>query len=741
MAEAMLRTLPSVGVTASVLAVLTAGPALAQVADLQVYPESVTLAVGERKEVLAVAYDRGGNVVTEVQFNWAESDAGIVRVDIDRAAPPGVAYLIGVGAGMARVTVTVGPRQQHFSVTVAGNPVGGAQGTGVATILRLEPQPLYLFPLEDVQLRAVFLKDDGSPAAYSPLTWRSFRDEVAQVDQNGKVVGIQPGPGVIEATSQSGLQARIQVQVASTEWAFAAPSLGLSPLLSDTIRVIVPSQSNRRVDGRWFQWRPADPNIASVSPLGVVTAISAGHTDVVATGFGQEMRIPVSVHREVVGLNILPSRQDTVIVPLGGTRRFIALPVASDETVIPDAPVHWVPGDTTVLGYDLRDSLALGRKIGVTTLTAKAASNWEAAWTVRVVAAGLVLDGERLGMSLPDRISLRASFADSSGAPLSPATDVTWTSNNPDVLQVDERGTLVPIARGRAQVVAGTPWGVADTATVFVQGEILVTSTRLGSADLYAFDRGDPSAFTPITAGAGDDIGPVYSPDGSQVAFASNRDGNFEIYVMDADGVNPLRVTQTTANETEPAWTPDGRQLLYQADASGTLQVWIMNADGSNQRPLTEGPPNHEPVVSPDGSTVAFTSVRDGNYEIFLMNLDGSNQRNLTQTASLHERAPAWLGNGTVLYVLEERMGRTATRIVARQELSGGVLPLTEPTLLVTDFAVAPAGDVLAVTAESPGPSGGVARRLFMIPLDGESAFEVPRAGEHDQLVRPAFRP
>lgn len=166
-----------------------------------------------------------------------------------------------------------------------------------------------------------------------------------------------------------------------------------------------------------------------------------------------------------------------------------------------------------------------------------------------------------------------------------------------------------------------------------------------------------------------------------------------------------------------------------------------MSADGSNQRPLTEGPPNHEPVVSPDGLTIAFTSVRDGNYEILLMNMDGSNQRNLTQTPFLHERAPAWLGSETVFYVLEQRQGRSATRVVARRDLGGEEQLLTEPTLLVTDFAVAPAGDVLAVTAESPGPTGGVARRLFMIPLNGESAFEVPRAVDHEQLVRPAFRP
>ena len=737
----MLRTIRSVGITVSALAAATAGHAAAQrVSDLQVSPESVSIGVGERKEVMAVAYGSGGDVMTQVTFAWAESDAAVVQVEADQANP-GSAYLMGTGPGAATVTVRVGTVERSISVEVVGNPMA-MQGEGVATILRLEPQQLYLFPLEDIQLRPVFLKDDGSLAGYSPITWRSFRSDVARVEQDGKVIGVTTGIGVIEATTQSGLTARIQVQVANPEWAFTVPIFALSPLQSDTVRVVVPDQNSRPVENRWLTWGTSNPNVVTVSPLGVVTAISAGQAEVGANGFGQELRLPVRVHREVESFLVTPRVADTVIVPLGGVRRIAAVPEAIDETVIADAPVNWTVGDTSILSYSVEDTAASGKAIGATTLTATAAGGMEVAWNVKVVAAGLALDRNRLGMSLDDQVILAPFFADSVGEPLSPATDVTWTSTDEAVLQVSSTGTLTPISRGRSQVIASTPWGVADTALVFVQGEILVTSTRNGPADLFALDPADPGALSQISEGPGDEIGAAYSPDGSRIVYASNRDGNFELYVVDADGQNHTRVTMTTANEAEPGWTPDGEQIVYQSDGSGGLQIWIMNADGSNQRALTEGTAaNLEPAVSPDGSKIVFTSVRDDNYEVYVMNFDGSDQQNITQTEFPHERAPAWLGDDAVVYVREEREDRTSTWIVVRHALDGETQTLTQPTLVVTDFAISSTGELLAVTTQSPGPTGGVARRIYLIPLNGDTPVEVPRAGDHDQMVRPAFRP
>ncbi len=737
----MARTRTTVGLLAVVCSAVVSGRSVAQVADLQVIPASVSLAVGDRQEVLAVAYNSRGDVISQITFRWAVTDSAVARVEIDRAAPPGVVNVIGLAPGSAQVSVQAGNQRRTVGVRVQGGAVRAAPGSGTATILRIEPSQVFLFPLEDLQLRAVFLRDDGSAAAPQAVTWRSFRAEIADIDRNGKVVGIAAGSGAIEASTPAGLSARVQVQVALAPWQFLLPRMSLSPLESDTIRLVVPSQGNRPVDPRQLDtWRSTNPDVVTVSPIGVITAMSAGESEIVVTGFGQESRLPVSVHKPIAFVDIKP-RQGEVVVPLGGSLTFDATAFAADSTPIPEVARVWVIQDTSIAGLTPMGTVT-GRRIGTTTLRLVVRGIPDARWTVNVVSAGLVLDRTRLGLGLRDRAVLRAFFSDSLGQPLAPASQLTWSSSDAGVVTVGPDGSLTPVTFGRATVTAATRWGVVATATVIVQGEIVVTSTREGSADLYAFERADPGRFVRITADPGDELGPAYSPDGSQVAYATNRDGNFEIYVVDGDGANRRRVTSTGANETEPAWTPDGNRIVYQSDASGTAQIWIMQADGSDQRPLTDGRANMEPTVSPDGARIAFSSIRDGNYEIYLMNLDGSAQRNITQSGpSAHERVPTWLDNETLVFLREERSGRTATWVVVRQRLGGDARPLTEPTVVISDFALSGDGTLLAAAIEAPGPTGGTSRRLFLIPIDGGQPIEVPRTNDFEQLVRPSFRP
>ncbi len=688
-----------------------------------------------------MAYNGRGDVISQIAFRWAVTDSAVARVEIDRAAPPGVVNVVGLAPGFTQVSVQAGSQRRTVGVQVQGGAVRGAPGSGTATILRIEPSQVFLFPLEDLQLRAVFLRDDGSAAAPQPVTWRSFRAEIADIDRNGKVVGIAAGSGAIEATTPSGLSARVQVQVALAPWRFLVPRMSLSPLESDTVRVVVPSQGNRPIDQRQLDsWRSTNPDVVTVSPIGVVTAMSAGQSEIVVSGFGQESRLPVSVHAPVAYVDIQP-RQGEVMVPLGGSVTFEATAYAADGTAIPEVARVWVIEDTSVAGLTPTGT-ATGRKIGTTTQRLVVRGIPDAKWTIRVVSAGLVLDRTRLGLSLRDRVTLRASFADSLGNPLAPASHLTWSSSDAGVVTVGPEGQLTPVTFGRATVTATTPWGVVDSATVIVQGEIVVTSTREGSADLYAFERAEPGRLVRITREAADELGPAYSPDGSQVVYATNRDGNFEIYVVDADGTNRRRITSTAANETEPAWTPDGSRIVYQSDASGTAQIWIMQADGSDQRPLTDGRANMEPAVSPGGTRIAFSSIRDGNYDIYVMNLDGSAPRNITQSGpTTHERVPAWFDDETLVFVREERSGRTATSVVVQQRLGGEARTLTDPTVVVSDFAISGDGSMLAAAIESPGPTGGTSRRMFLIPIDGSPPLEVPRSNDVEQLVRPAFRP
>jgi TolB protein len=127
-----------------------------------------------------------------------------------------------------------------------------------------------------------------------------------------------------------------------------------------------------------------------------------------------------------------------------------------------------------------------------------------------------------------------------------------------------------------------------------------------------------------------------WSPDGSKIAFFSNRDGKKpaagDIYVVDADGSNMGKLTFNNAFVLDISWSPDGRKIACSRYARATdTDIYLMDTDGKNQVNITNTPVIHEfcPVWSPDGTKMAFYSNRDGNYDIYVMNADGSGVQRL----------------------------------------------------------------------------------------------------------------
>lgn len=149
---------------------------------------------------------------------------------------------------------------------------------------------------------------------------------------------------------------------------------------------------------------------------------------------------------------------------------------------------------------------------------------------------------------------------------------------------------------------------------------------------------------------------PVWSPDGSKIAFWSNRDGKKEIYLMDADGSNVKRLTHNLADEDNPKWTPDGRKILFDSDRDGNMEIYVMDADGSNQTRLTRNNAYDSATTwSPDGSMIAFASNRDNsnsyNLDIYVMNADGSNVRRIVDDPE-YDAEPKWSPDGQkILFV------------------------------------------------------------------------------------------
>jgi TolB protein len=140
---------------------------------------------------------------------------------------------------------------------------------------------------------------------------------------------------------------------------------------------------------------------------------------------------------------------------------------------------------------------------------------------------------------------------------------------------------------------------------------------------------------------------PAWSPDGSKIAFFSGRDDD-EIYVMNADGTDRRRITNSPGSDANPAWSPDGTKIAFVSlrDGFPNDEIYVMNADGTGQTNLTNHPASDDwPAWSPDGTKIAFASDRDGSFGIWVMNADGTNPTKLVAGRS----SPAWSPDGTRL--------------------------------------------------------------------------------------------
>jgi hypothetical protein len=140
-----------------------------------------------------------------------------------------------------------------------------------------------------------------------------------------------------------------------------------------------------------------------------------------------------------------------------------------------------------------------------------------------------------------------------------------------------------------------------------------------------------------------------------QLAFASQRDGVSQIYLVNFDGSDPRRLTNLTDGACQPAWSPDGQRLAFTSpcnsnkDVYNGAQIFVMNVDGSNLEPLPTVPGgDFDPAWSPDGKRIAFTSMRDDHTQIYVVDLDTKAVTNLSDNRAA-EMQPSWSPTGAEL--------------------------------------------------------------------------------------------
>jgi Tol biopolymer transport system component len=186
-------------------------------------------------------------------------------------------------------------------------------------------------------------------------------------------------------------------------------------------------------------------------------------------------------------------------------------------------------------------------------------------------------------------------------------------------------------------------------------GNRIVFTHWTGSTSEIVVMNADGSNRVNLTNNSDTDMFPVWSPDGTRIAFVSTRDfpgivgdvtRGFEIYVMNADGSNPTRLTNNMFSDGNPSWSPNSNKITFSTNRDANFEIYSMNSDGTNQVNLTNhSSSDFNSVWSPDGNRIAFLSFRDSvmniPQEIYSMNTDGTNVTRVTNS-SLAENELSW---------------------------------------------------------------------------------------------------
>jgi TolB protein len=205
---------------------------------------------------------------------------------------------------------------------------------------------------------------------------------------------------------------------------------------------------------------------------------------------------------------------------------------------------------------------------------------------------------------------------------------------------------------------------------------------------------------------------PAWSPDGTQVAFVAERDGDRDLFLAHPDGTGVRAVSTTPRAEADPAWAPNGRALAYAAD---NRLIVVRLADGLRRRLVTAGVTIGNPTWSPDASTIAYSVARaDGTAHLYVIAASGGRPKPLT-SGGVTDTDPAWSPGGRyVAFVRRDEAVSPFARLHVIGPNGTGLRSLLDDSEPHADPAWSPRGNRVAFSRGS----GGMAE-IFTVALDG----------------------
>jgi dipeptidyl aminopeptidase/acylaminoacyl peptidase len=187
-----------------------------------------------------------------------------------------------------------------------------------------------------------------------------------------------------------------------------------------------------------------------------------------------------------------------------------------------------------------------------------------------------------------------------------------------------QRSVLPAVALVVSVAIAAIATGEARAAFPGANGKIVFETNRDGNEEIYTMNA-DGTNRVDLTRNPADDTDPRWSSDGGRIVFASNRSGNYQIYTMNADGSAVTRVTHDGNDDRRPTWTADGH-ILFQNGSFPNRAIFRIGADGNGLQQLTPVSSDNATVAAaPRGGRIAFSSTRgDGTQRLYTANADGS---------------------------------------------------------------------------------------------------------------------